>query len=428
MPVNNVIAMICAFAMLGQPLFFSFMGLLGIEYDGSDSSNVYVAYIIIIATMMLFIYAYGVVIKGVLKKEFFIVILIVFSFALHILWVLFDPIETELIPRFLVFFILFGLPGFFAATTIIKLDLIPQLIRICEVFFLIMALGIVTFSVLPSFAGVKVASLAGASYQTLSYYSAFIFGILLIYNLHLPEVLRFPCVRFFWYKILSYGLLLGCLLGCLLGGGRGAFVLLIAYLLMVLPSVFLHKRNFLTQRAMLNASLKFFSIVFVFIVFFSYFWDRDFVQSGFNRATQFISSDGAIDLERGSSGRHVVYQNAARYIVDSPLIGYGPFGFRDKTIHAHNFFLEVLLQFGVVGLSVFLLLIGLMLVNAIRNWSFYNYWVFGLFLYPLVMTMFSGAYLHSSLYCFGIAFMTVYKTPRFGVSGPLTTSQPAATG
>lgn len=409
MIVNKVIVVICAFAMLSQPLFFSFMGLLGIEYEGTDSSVVYVAYIITIAVLSLLIYIYGVAAKGILKRESILIGIVILLLILHILWVMFDPFGTDLFPRFLAFFVLFGLPGFFAAATVIKMHLTPQLMRIGEMFFITMAFGVVIFSVLPSFAGVRTASLAGASYQALSYYSAFTFGMLLIYSMYLPKAFRFSWVKSFWYKSLSYGLMLGCALGCFMGGGRGAFLLLIAYLFMVFTTVFLNKENFITQKGIVNTFVKLFLVVLLFTVFFSYFWGHEFIQSGFFRAIQFISADGGIDLERGSSGRKTVYQDAIEYIAEKPLAGYGPFGFREKTLHAHNIFLEILLQVGAVGLIAFMLFFGMLVINARKNWSLYNYWAFGLFLYPLIMTMFSGAYLHSALFCFGVTFMTVYK-------------------
>jgi O-antigen ligase len=105
-------------------------------------------------------------------------------------------------------------------------------------------------------------------------------------------------------------------------------------------------------------------------------------------------------LERGSSGRDVFYRMAWNYIEQQPLLGYGPFGFRDNTIHAHNIFLEVWLQFGVFGL-LFFLLAGLALIaKAVNNKSKYTIWVVSLAAYPVVMTMFSGTYMHSAIYFF----------------------------
>lgn len=407
--MQKFIVIVCSIAILNVPLFFTVMGLLGIEYKGSDSSSVYVSYIVLVAMLSFLSYVYSIVMRGILKRESNIILILLFLFSLHILWVVFDPNETIILPDHLVFFILFGLPGFFSAATIIKLNLIPQLIRFSEFTFMIMACGITLFSILPTFSGIRTASLAGASYQSLSYYSAFTFGMLLIYNLYLPRSMRTSWASFYWYKGVSYGLILACILGVFIGGGRGAFLLLISYLLLILSSVFVNKNKSLTRKSIINMFSKILAVILLLIVFFSFFWNRDFVQSGFSRATQFISSDGGIDLQSGSSGRNYVYQDAINYISERPLIGYGPFGFMDQTIQAHNLFLEILLQFGSIGLLIFLLLIVLLTKNMIKNWSVYSYWTFGLLFYPLVMIMFSGAYMHSAEFIFGVTFITMYK-------------------
>lgn len=385
------------------------MGLLGIEYEGADSSIVYVAYIVSIAGLSLLSYIFATAKKGILKGEAVLIAIIIGLFSLHAIWVIFDPMNTPLFPRFLLFFLLFGLPGFLSAATAIKLNLVPNLIRISEVFVILIATGIILFSVLPSLAGIRTASLAGATYQVLSYYSAFAFGMLVAYNLNLPNYLRLKITSHTWYRLVSYALMLGCVYATFLGAGRGAFLLLLAYLIIGTASIFFNKRNMLTRYGLVNTTFKLTSIILVVSVFMALFWDDSFVQSGFNRATQFIGADGSIDLERGSSGRDVVYRVALQYIEQRSVLGYGPFGFRENTIHAHNLFLEVWLQLGVIGLILFSLAGLSLFVRAIRNRTDFSVWVFSLLLYPLVMLMFSGAYMHMSIFIFGISFVAIYS-------------------
>lgn len=407
--INRFIVVVCSVALLNISLFFTVLGLLGIEYEGSESSNIYVFYIVLVAVLSFLAYGYATIVKGVLKRELFIILIILSLFSLHILWVIFDQPGTIIFPKFLIFFLLLALPGFFAAATIVKLNLVSQVIRFAEIIFIIMALGITVFSILPTFSGIRTASLAGASYQVLSYYSAFTFGMLLTYNIYLPRSLRLSWVSFSWYKGLSYGLILACILGCFIGGGRGAFILLITYILLTFLSVFMSKNNTFTSKEFFNIFIRLLVVISLFISFFSFFLENDFIQSGFSRATQFISSDGSIDIKEGSSGRDYVYQQAISYISERPLIGYGPFGFLDKTIQPHNLFLEILLQFGSIGFVFFLLLLVFLAIIAIKNWSVYNYWAFALLLYPLVMIMFSGSYMHTSEFIFGVTFLAINK-------------------
>lgn len=410
--VNKILASVCAAAIFMQPLFFSFMGLLGIEYEGSESSIVYVAYVVSIAGAMLLVYLYATFKKGILKGEAIVLIFFLFLFVLHALWVIFDPLHTKLVPEFLIFFLLFGVPGFMSAATMMKLGIHKELIKLTELFIIIIALGIVLFSVVPTLAGINTRSLAGASYQTLSYYSAFTFGMLLTYNFHLPRGYRYAWLSSPIAKVLSYGLMLGCVLGCFLGGGRGAFLLLITYLFIATASLFFSKRNLLTQRGVLKTVLRVFSIVLLFSLFISVFWEQDFIQSGFNRATQFISDDGGVDLVRGSSGRDVVYSIAIDYISQQPLLGYGPFSYFERTIQAHNIFLDMWLQFGIVGL-ILLIVAGLGLGRrALDLPSDYRMWVISLLLYPMVMLMFSGSYLHTTIFIFGCSYLAIIKQQK----------------
>lgn len=408
--INRLIAIIAAVSILAVPLFFSIMGLFGLEYEGSESSPIYIIYVVLIATFSMLTYLYTSIKKGFLKQELILITIVVILFFMHFLWVIFDPIQTVLTPDFLIFFLLLGLPGFFSAATIIKLNLIVQFVRIMEIMLLIVASGVIVFSVIPTLAGVRTASLAGASYQALSYYSAFTFGMLLVYNTKIPTNLRFSWTKSKWYLGLVYGIMLSCVIGTLLGGGRGAFLLLIAYFLIYLVSLFfIHK---ITLNSLLRGFIRLILITISISLFVNFFGKKDFIQSGFTRATQFISSDGGINLAEGSSGRDVVYQVAIEYIDKNPISGYGPFGFREKTIQAHNIFLEILLQFGLIGLIIFICFSIILIIRVIKNRSVFSFWVFCLLLYPIVSLMFSGAYLHDPIFIFGISLLVLLKKQK----------------
>jgi|26BtaG_2_1085354.scaffolds.fasta_scaffold00509_3 O-antigen ligase len=408
--INTLIAIIATVSILAVPLFFSIMGLFGLEYEGSESSSAYVIYVVLIATFSMLTYLYVSIKKGFLKQELILIAIIIVLFVLHIFWVIFDPVQTVLIPDFLIFFLLLGLPGFFSAATITKLNLMVHVIRIMEVMLLIIASGVIAFSVIPTLAGVRTASLAGASYQALSYYSAFIFGMLLAYNTQIPTSFRFTWTKSKWYSGFIYVVMISCVIGTLLGGGRGAFLLLIAYFLIYLVSLFsIHK---ITLNSLLRGFIRLILIIISISLFVDFFGKKDFIQFGFTRATQFISSDGGIDLAEGSSGRDVVYQVAIEYIDKNPISGYGPFGFREKTIHAHNIFLEILLQFGLIGVIIFITLIIILIIKAVKNRSVFSFWVFCLLLYPMVNLMFSGAYLHDPIFIFGISLLVLLKKQK----------------
>lgn len=410
--INKIIIPIQIWATLAIPLFFSVMGLLRIDYEGAESSSVFIIYIILITTFSLISYIYSCIKSGILRQELYILLIIGCLISAHFLWVIFDPIKTKLFTYSFTLFLTIGLPGFFAAASTIKLKELVFFVKLTEVAILIIALGLISYSILPTIAGTKTRSLAGASYQTLSYYSAFCFGVLLTYISRVPFKYRLRFAGQKPYIALIYVILLLCLIGTFLGGGRGAFILLTVYLTLYI-SRFINIRNWISSSAnVINNILKLVSTLILFIFFIVSFWEKDFIQSGFVRATQFISSDGTIDLESGSSGRNVVYSNALSFIDQHPYRGYGPFGAYDNTLQAHNIFLDIILQFGYFGLAIYLICILWLIIIAIRNWSIFSFWVFSLMLYPIIMLMFSGYYLHTSIFIFGVSFFCIYRRDK----------------
>lgn len=407
--INSIIAFILMVSILAQPVFFSSMALLGISFEGSDSSLTYIIYIVALGIFSFSIYAYSILKTGILKNELYLLAIILIYISIHLLWVIFDPIYTELIQESLVFFLLFGLPGFLVAASIIKLDLINISMKIMEPIFIFISISIFSYALIPTLTGNRTTSLGGTSYQTLSYYSALSAGILFTYFTQIPTSLRIGIASSSIYKGLQLALVLCGLLGTLLGGGRGAFVLLVTYVL-TLSYLSITNKNWLSSKqALIKSVVKVLTIILLFIVFIIYFRDKEFVQQGFKRATQFISPNGGIDIASGSSGRDIVYMSAIEYIAERPFLGYGPFGALEKTIQAHNIFLDILLQLGLIGLLISMLLLLSVTRRAIKNWSIHSIWVLALFLYPAIQLLFSFYYLHSSLFIFGITFYATYK-------------------
>src|SRR5690554_5757736 len=96
--VKIIVPLLCTLAILMQPLFFSFMGLLSIEYQGADSSIVFVVYVVSIVGSMLLVYLYATFKKGILRREAIVLFFFLVLFALHALWVIFVPLHTKLVP------------------------------------------------------------------------------------------------------------------------------------------------------------------------------------------------------------------------------------------------------------------------------------------------------------------------------------------
>ena len=75
----------------------------------------------------------------------------------------------------------------------------------------------------------------------------------------------------------------------------------------------------------------------------------------------------------GGSGRFEIWETALQYFYSNPVTGIGIFNFADfylrdvgKLKYAHNTFLEVLAESGVIGISLFLAMLALILVKLLQ--------------------------------------------------------------
>jgi len=228
--------------------------------------------------------------------------------------------------------------------------------------------------------------------QQLSYSFSFACGITL-FMLHINNLLN---KKILTQDVLLYGLLILFALLLFYFRGRGAFVVLVVYLLLFYKETF--------------TSIKKSLVVVPILLIFYRALDRDFfdlVFSGSERIFGFIYNwiDNGFDLGVGTSKRDIVYLRAFDQISENYITGLGPFSAWTIGNHPHNLFLDVLLQYGVllggiiiVALLIFLLLTLLKLRGATR--SFFAL----LILFPIVQLQFSSSYLKSQLLFFALGF------------------------
>lgn len=175
-------------------------------------------------------------------------------------------------------------------------------------------------------------------------------------------------------------------------GSRGSAAIYIAYLIV---DFFVSKRR---GRWLVLA------VGVLFVVMLPVF--TDFLSSvGLNSRTLGMLNEGEITND---TGRERIYTVCLDTVLTHPLFGIGLFG--DRVLlegsYCHNFFIEVLLDFGViVGLSIFLLLTWLFL-RALRATKMTNRDLLMVFTFgSLLPFMFSGSYLISNNVALWIGFM-----------------------
>ena len=109
------------------------------------------------------------------------------------------------------------------------------------------------------------------------------------------------------------------------------------------------------------------------------------------------------------SDRDIIYASGLEAISLQPVIGYGPFWSARLVIPAHNIFLGLLMQYGVVLGSVLISSITFLFYNGFRD---HNLRIFYIILTPsFTYLMFSGNYLMN--FEFWIFLTIVLSTVRF---------------
>lgn len=107
------------------------------------------------------------------------------------------------------------------------------------------------------------------------------------------------------------------------------------------------------------------------------------------------------DLGVSSSGRSIYYETAISQFKEHPILGNGVATFSNKFgfyTYPHNLLLEILTQFGIIGLIAVLIIAVYVIKNAkfmIKNGSIHHQYIVLLLIQSIVMLMFSSSYLTS---------------------------------
>ena len=414
----TIVAMLATF---NAPLFFALSGLVGYQYAGVKESSIYVGYITSIFIITLLTYLYTCLKRPwISRSEAHVYAFFVFMLWNHGLWVLLDPASTKLVPDNLVLFVAFALPSIFAVRILIAHKAWSHFIRLVEVVAMVMAVGIVVAVVFPFLHGLGGDSLAsgvsllgGATTQAASYFAAFTFGLAGFYVFRAEKELRFSWLRTRLGDLSNMLLMAGLVVATIVNGGRGAFVLLVVY--SVLIFYWIATKRGVTYRGVIRFMLVLAALPVIYYVAYRSIISHPALEPGFRRAVAFIGAggtSGVIDIAAGGSGRDVFYQLAIAGILDSPIWGYGAFGHWDRVVQPHNLFLDLALQFGIPLAMVILVSVIVWLSANRSQWDSYKCFTVVVGLYPLVALMFSGGYFMESMFWLAlVGFVTVNHRP-----------------
>lgn len=390
--MKQLLALLPVFSRI---LFFMVFGALNLQYGGSEETPIFKITIIIFGFL-----GAGVTFWEIMKKEIplsrsfwvFVVFLPLIITTSCFVEVAFHDISQ---PK--AFGHLLVMAGFsytcIVATIYIAEKGFRHFAKWIDVFMLIFTLAAYN-AIKGSLLGGKI-GVGGATYQDLSYYCAFAFNLNLCGILFGNQAERFAIFKTEWFGKLSYILLLVQLTGAFLGGGRGATVYLVLNALLLL---ILSKR---LSRTLMGISV-FASILLIGVKMMQESKLAEILSGKVERAFSFIDSSGQLHGE----DRYDLYEMAWDYCKESHLMGTGLFTSNNDMFYPHNFFMELLIQGGVIYC---LFWVVMLMVLFYRFTLLYkkekDYYLIPIFFFPLVELMFSGSYTITQLFWFLVVYI-----------------------
>ena len=385
--------------------YFSINSILGITYSGSDASKTYVLGLGTLAFLSILLVAYKSGRLMVKYKLFTILIPIFFCFF----YLIEQMTDSSDLSRYLVFYFVMCLPPSYIGVYLANHGGIGRLSKWLDVMMLILTTGLFMSLRQSMMTSNFETMVGGMSYQQASYLSAIAYSLNLCGLLYGKNYVRYKIMNHIAIKWICVVLLLVQFLGCISSGGRGGFLLVI--LVTIILFVFkIKSRNI----GYLLVAIALFVLVFVLCQDSLSFL---FQGSRYERAFSiFTKSDTA-------SSRSVVWNYADRFIKNYNYVGAGIFkyyGLFEKKFdqpYAHNIFLELLCQGGLLYFMIGCCLVakGIIRIPKIIRLDSSNILLIPLGLYSLVYLMLSGSYMEEGLFWFVLAYAFSYSLKAEGM-------------
>lgn len=240
--------------------------------------------------------------------------------------------------------------------------------------------------------------------QGVAYGGAYSFGLLLL--LKITKNSHNQCFRFFkttFWNLMSWALIALDIFIVFCGEGKGAFILTIICFLLFLyfklsyegfSSIFSVKSIFLVVIAMLGTSIV-------------------ITKTSIGSNIIYMLKNGFID--RSSNERIVLYQTALEASKSRLFIGLGATSIvYDVGFYSHNLFIDILCDFGLLGVLVLLVLLFkcFSTIISFKNRLAINF-VSYIFIFDFVMLLFSGSWMSGTMIWFGLPFLILFNQNRF---------------
>lgn len=388
----------------GPLVFFSFSALLGLRYSREDGAGLgYKAYMIFLLLLGVSVYARNLINRRTffLQELFPLVCLFIYIISGLLEGFSDDPVYLQMV--------CFSLPA-----TCIALNMNGDKELAGVMRWLDAMLPLFSLSFLFMVVNIYLSRQEGTGWydQNASYMIAFCF-LIDIYLLRYSDMFdEFPFLNKKWYKVFKFLLLPYFVVMAFFAGGRGAFITILVGLLF--NADLLKKFN----PRLLYKILAISTVILVLVGYSlakldSDYWDL--LTNNFDRIFQLVNAD--VDASTATSGRDEIYQEAFGLFCESPVYGYGLFSYMKLIMHPHNIVLEILLQGGLILLTVFCIIFlqALGKFRKIKRIDDSQILLTPFVIYPFTQLLFSASYTFVPLFWFSLSYVYNYRFDRVPV-------------
>lgn len=365
--------------------------ILGIQYEGSENGRIYIYATAIFSLLSL---AFGlrslISSRFINKTRLFFLILPLIITVIYI----FENPNTDFAFQTYLIFISIVSPMIVIGLDLARSKSLNQLYNPLFFVFIIITLGCVR--ILPQLTSIRLNDFTGGGTQQLSYIFSFAFMIGLI------VITNSERIKSWYFNLAILISLITLFFGVLLAGGRGAF-------LVILISIVIFTFKFFKKK---NLSILLTVIISIYLIF-NYLMDKlgvRFLEST-TRIFAYIDSSG-INMD-GTSNRGMFYEKALNLFSENMLFGHGIFRYTTKAgeFYAHNIFLDILVQGGIILMILFLFLM-FSFFNKLRKILKYDSnsnLILIFVIYSFTQLLFTGIYLQDPFFWFSLAYVFSYS-------------------
>lgn len=382
-----------SYALMAPPVILTIQYFILIYFNLLETGNaIQVQFLSKILVGFVFAYALPIVLKKNLLKVLGLYFFFIFIFTIH--YLIFTKNRVYIHALLFPFFFM-SLPAFMYSLSIHDLNVLKQTMK--KASYLLFILGVFL-------AGLVILGKVsiGTYSMSLSYY------MLLPAIMFIDEFLDEFSLKSFLLSLIS-------LLVILTIGSRGAILCIVVFFILKLVKT---NAKLSYKKILGNLSLLFIAL-FVYILF------NEILKIIYDFLLTFGIRSRSISLFLNNpihlSGRDSLYKNVLEHILESPLLGLGIGG--DRVVlegaYAHNLFIELMADFGIIGSAVIIGLLSFLIIKAFftRDMLKYNIVIIW-FSLGFVNLMVSASYLTELNFWIFLGILLSRKncSPKFSVS------------